>query len=279
MEIELQINKTVEENAAIYFEKGKKARSKIDGTKETLKKFSKKVVVEDKNVKKVKKIEAVKKHWYEKFRWFVTSEGFLVIGGRDATSNEIVIKKHTSEGDVVFHTDMAGSPFVIIKRKVVDEVKDLLGDDFSQADTIGEESLIEAASFCFAHSKAWKAGMQTAAVFYVNPDQVTKEAQSGEYLAKGSFMIRGKTTYVDPNPGFAIGLIGEQVIGAPRSAVSKWSKLIVEIEQGKNKASEVAKVIRGRFREEVEVDPTNDAIIPILPAGGCQVKKIRKRKK
>ncbi len=31
--------------------------------------------------------------WYEKLRWFVTSDNVLVIGGRDAGTNEAVVKK------------------------------------------------------------------------------------------------------------------------------------------------------------------------------------------
>jgi len=45
----------------------------------------------------------INKEWYEKFRWFISSDDFLILGGRDATSNEIVIKKHTEKNDLVFH--------------------------------------------------------------------------------------------------------------------------------------------------------------------------------
>ena len=38
-----------------------------------------------------------KQEWYEKFHWFFSSEDFLCIGGKDATSNEIIIKKHTEK--------------------------------------------------------------------------------------------------------------------------------------------------------------------------------------
>ncbi len=88
-------------------------------------------------------------------------------------------------------------------------------------------------------------------------------------------MIRGKTTYIDSVPGFAVGLIGQSVVGGPLSSIKKWSKILIIIEQGKNKTSEVAKEIRAKFRAKLEVDPTNDVIIPLLPAGGCQVKKER----
>ena len=34
-----------------------------------------------------------KKNWYERYRWFTTSDEFLAIGGRDAASNSAVIRK------------------------------------------------------------------------------------------------------------------------------------------------------------------------------------------
>jgi len=35
-----------------------------------------------------KKVELENRQWYEKFRWFTSSEGFLVVAGKDTVSNE-----------------------------------------------------------------------------------------------------------------------------------------------------------------------------------------------
>ena len=36
------------------------------------------------------KIERVRKpYWFEKFHWFVSSDGYLVLAGRDAQQNEV----------------------------------------------------------------------------------------------------------------------------------------------------------------------------------------------
>ncbi len=115
--VQIFLEKTPEENAQVYFEQAKKCKRKLEGaglavkrTEEVLSKVHEKRDVllreiEEKN-KPIKK-----KRWYDKFRHFHTSEGFLVVCGRDATTNEIVIKKHTEPQDLVFHTDKAGSPF------------------------------------------------------------------------------------------------------------------------------------------------------------------------
>src|SRR3989338_5080978 len=94
----LDLAKGIEENAAVYFEKAKKIKKKIEGAEKALSENLKRL--RDLESKKEKltleksrqdKLKERKREWYEKFRWFVSSEGFLVVGGRDATSNEVVL--------------------------------------------------------------------------------------------------------------------------------------------------------------------------------------------
>lgn len=257
MRITLKLNETVDKNASLYFEKSKKAKKKVEGAKKAL-------VVSFDKLKKLEqeasKLEQEKpelsvkrkKHWFEKFRWFITSDGFLVVGGRDATTNEIIIKKHAEPGDLVFHTDMAGSPFMVIK---------------SEGKEISDIAIKETADFTATFSRAFKAGFTTTAVFYVTPDQVTKEAQAGEFLAKGAFMIRGKTTYVDCSINLAMGLYEDAVMSGPVAAVKAHCKEIVEIVQGTEKASEIAKKIKKVLGADV------DDIIRQLPAGEFKLKR------
>ena len=60
--------------------------------------------------------EQISREWYERYRWFITTDGLLVIGGRDASSNSALIRKHLTEHDIVFHAEVHGSPFFIIKN-------------------------------------------------------------------------------------------------------------------------------------------------------------------
>ena len=110
-EIELYFNRSVGENASLYYEQAKKARKKVEGARAAL--ASSRLRLEELGREKEAAAKPVKKEWFEKFRWFVSSEGFLCIGGRDATTNEIVVKKHVEKDDLVFHTEMAGSPFFV----------------------------------------------------------------------------------------------------------------------------------------------------------------------
>ncbi|MBT5272069.1 DUF814 domain-containing protein [Candidatus Woesearchaeota archaeon] len=280
MKIILKLNKTVQENAAIYFEKAKKAKKKLDGALEAIERSRKNLEKEkkkyekDQEKEKVKPVKReVKKQWYNKFRWFVSSEGFLVIGGRDATSNEIVIKKHTDKEDVVFHTDMSGSPFFVVKSntQINDEGKEVKATKKPTKITLQEVS-DATASF----SRAWKLGMSTLEVFHVTPEQVTKTANPGEFLPKGAFMIRGKTTYLKPTKmQVAVGIKETeekgkkviQVVSGPVSAISKQTKDFIVLEQGRDKVSDIAKTVRKKFGGEL------DDIIRALPSGGFRLKK------
>ena len=260
MKITLDLKKTIEQNAQVYFEKSKKAKKKMEGAKKALAEQEKKFLAIEKQTPKAEKVvltESRKKHWYEKFRWFKSSEGFLVIGGRDATTNEIVIKKHAEKNDVVFHTDMAGSPFVVIK--------------VPEGEVPGEITLQEATDFTASHSKGWKLGMASLPVFWVKPDQVTKEAQSGEYLQKGSFMIRGKTNYITPTMNYAVGIHESAVMAGPISAIKKNCEEIVELVQGNDKISEIAKKVQKKLPIDL------DEIVRAIPPGS-KIKVEKKRK-
>ena len=45
-------------------------------------------------------------YWFEKFVWFITTENYLVIGGRDAQQNEILVKRYMRAGE--FHGVLEG---------------------------------------------------------------------------------------------------------------------------------------------------------------------------
>ena len=35
-----------------------------------------------------------KPYWFERFNWFVSSENYLVLSGRDAQQNELLVKRY-----------------------------------------------------------------------------------------------------------------------------------------------------------------------------------------
>ncbi|MBD3304049.1 DUF814 domain-containing protein [Candidatus Woesearchaeota archaeon] len=266
MEITLDLRKTIEQNASDYFDKAKKAKRKTEGIRKALAKFEKEreKIIEQKEqavsreeekleLKKEKEKSRRAKKWYEKFRWFISSEGFLCVGGRDATTNEILIKKHTDKDDIVFHTETPGSPFFVVK---------------TEGRKAGEATLEEAAQATAIYSRAWKMGLATALVYWIEPEQVSKKSQAGEYLAKGSFMIYGKRNYSEPVLEMAVGVLpGGRVMAGPVESVKKNCGKIVILVQGKKKKSDIAKKIKKEINRDL------DEIISALPAGEFEIKK------
>ncbi len=257
----LDLKKSIEENASDYFEKAKKIKKKLKGAEEALQQSINKLKELEKKKEKLSmeeeqktKAKERKKEWYEKFRWFMSSDGFLIIGGRDATSNEIVIKKHADTNDLVLHTDMTGSPFFVIK---------------SADKKIPESTIKEAADATITFSRAFKLGIETTPTFTAKPEQLTKEAKPGEYVPKGGFITKGKLNYVDNKINLAIGITKENaVMSGPVEAVKKNCEKYITLKQGDEKASSIAKKINYKLGKGLDLDD----IIRALPAGNFNIK-------
>ena len=262
MKISLKLNRSLDENAQEYFTKAKKQRKKISGAEKAIKiteeKLEKTKSVVNKPINIFTKIKKkVAKKWFEKYRWFYTSNEVLVVAGRDATTNEDLIKKHAEKDDLVLHTDMAGSPFAIIK-------KDSTNKEISEID------LSEAADFVLSYSRAWKAGFGNAEIFYVKPDQVTKTANAGEFLPKGAFMIRGKTNYIKNKINLCVGIYDlvenldskHKVFAGPEESAKIHCRQYFKLIPGNQKTSDIAKKLKSSFSSDLHIDE----FIRIIPS-------------
>jgi len=263
MDIVLDISKSVEQNAESYYEKAKRYKKKIPGIKKTIETHKAKLEsLEKESAAAIAQAGpggrrmAKKKEWYEKFRWFISSDGFLVIGGRDATTNDIIVKKHTDQDDTVFHTELPGSPFVIIKNP--------------DSSTIPEQTVMEAAIFCGSYSKSWKSERTSAEVYHVKPSQLSKEVPAGMAgLSKGAFMVYGKRNFMNPVLNIAVCNNDGRIMAGPLSAIKKHCEKsraeYVEIIPGSDKLSDVAKKIQKITGGDL------DEIIRALPSQ-CSIK-------
>jgi predicted ribosome quality control (RQC) complex YloA/Tae2 family protein len=91
----------------------KKAKTAVQEVHCTLFIFS----LTDKQVQAKARVQHVRKtFWFEKFYWFISSDGYLVIGGRDAQQNEMLFKRYMKKGDIYVHADLHGAPTCIIKN-------------------------------------------------------------------------------------------------------------------------------------------------------------------
>jgi predicted ribosome quality control (RQC) complex YloA/Tae2 family protein len=231
----LNLRRTLFENAAEYYERGKKAKQKSAGASKALEDSRGKLSKIEKRVReaeaaKTKPMEVMKelvkrkvkrKEWYEKFRWFTSSDGFLVVAGKDAVSNEILVKKHAAPDDPVFHADITGAPFVVVK---------------TEGKAPSEQALREAGEFAAAFSRGWREGVGSADVYWVKPEQLSKSGPSGEYVPHGAFAVIGKRNWMRGVPlQLAVGVVGGEnvrFIGGPLEAVKAKTKAYVTLVPG-----------------------------------------------
>jgi len=265
MKVEIDLNKGLQENASLYHEKSKKAKRKLAGVEKAIMQTKNKLgLVRKKGMEKIEtkkpKVKR-KKEWYEKFHWFFTSDGYLCISGKDAKSNEAIVKKHMSPTDIYFHADLVGAPHTILKA----------GN--SAAPKASEE---EAAEFAALYSRAWKDKILAADVYSAMPEQVSKKAPSGESLGTGAFMIYGKRNWFHRVPlSFAIGVEMKggkaTLIGGPKSAIESRSEFLVEVKPGNEKKGPLSKKIKSLIDKKLGIEAELDDIMSLLPAGGSEL--------
>lgn len=139
-------------------------------------------------------IQAARKpHWFEKFHWFITSDNYLVLGGRDAHQNELLVKRYLRAGDAYLHADVHGASSCIIRAK-----RRRKKNGRTEPVPLSDQALQEAGNFTICRSSAWASKMVTSA-WWVESHQVSKTAPTGEYLKVGSFMVRGKKNFLPPS--------------------------------------------------------------------------------
>ena len=211
--------------------------------------------------------------WYERFRWFHTSDGYLVIGGRNADQNEELVKKYMGNHDRFFHTQAHGGPVTLLKAAGPSESADPVDWD--------DQTLREAAQFAVSYSSDWKDGRGAGDAYMVEPDQVSKTPESGEYIEKGSFVIRGDRTYFEDVPcRVAVGIQCEPVtraIGGPPEAITDRAAASVTLEPGMYAQNDAAMMVYRDLKERfadtsfVRKVASADQLQEFLPAGGSDI--------
>lgn len=275
-DVALDVGKSVPQNAQVYYDKSKKLSSKragamraLEHTRELIEKEVKKEKSAKESKIKTSTLKRPKPRWYHRFRWFVSSDGLLVVGGRDATSNEEIVKKYLEKRDVFVHTQTPGAPVTIIKVEGGGQVP--------------EQTIAEAAQFAVSYSSIWKESQYTGDCYWVRPDQVSKTPEHGEFVAKGAFIIRGKRNYLrNVSIGIAIGITaGMELIGGPVSAVKKRAGYVIEVAPGRFNQNDLAKKIyrmySDSFGRQIKVVAPPDQIARFLPPGGSEIKNVSVR--
>ncbi|MBT8251474.1 MAG: NFACT family protein [Nitrosopumilus sp.] len=268
--IKINTESSLQSIASVLFNEAKKqsgAISSIQSIKEKTEKKLEKFLSKTESEKDLIVVSEIrKKNWYERYRWFFTTDGYLTVGGRDAASNSAVVRKHLVKNDKIFHGDIFGSPFFILK------------DAEHAPDTSMNE--IAHATVCF--SRAWREGMYGVSAYWIHPDQVKKSAPSGEFLPKGSFTIEGQRNFIKSETlRLAVGIIKHDddyvLTCGPPEPIKKYSTLYAIIEPHGSEMVDTAKKIRIEFsklEEQIAKTIPIDDYVRVLPAGKSQIIKV-----
>ncbi|XP_057638094.1 ribosome quality control complex subunit NEMF isoform X1 [Chionomys nivalis] len=187
--VDVDLSLSAYANAKKYYDHkryaAKKTQRTVEAAEKAFKSAEKKTKQTLKEVQTVTSIQKARKvYWFEKFLWFISSENYLIIGGRDQQQNEIIVKRYLTPGDIYVHADLHGATSCVIKNPT--------------GEPIPPRTLTEAGTMALCYSAAWDARVITSA-WWVYHHQVSKTAPTGEYLTTGSFMIRGKKNFLPPS--------------------------------------------------------------------------------
>ena len=280
-EIPLDPRNGVESNASALYEEAKEVAEKREGTKEALEEARDELerMIEARESGEEDEQEGEEEttlkprgqKWYDRFRWFRTSDGFLVIGGRDADQNDEIYKKYAEPDDVFFHTEAPGGPITILKRTEPDEPKTGM--------EVPERSRKEAAQFAGVYSSVWDSGQGAAEVYSVPASNISKTPESGEYIEKGSVVVRGDRTYYTVEMVASVGMRLDEsagVVGGPPAPIEKQAEFSLRLEPGRYSRNDTAKKVYRRFREELDEGLVRrltsvDEVRRFLPPGGSRI--------
>jgi len=291
--VTLYLAKTVHQNAQRYFEearvqkgKAKGARVALEETEEFRNRAQKRAAKEAASGR-LRSKKRSRRFWFEKHRWALVEGGNLLIGGRDAKGNDVVVRKHLTSNDLYFHADLHGAPSCSLKLKdglihsqsdsgtVPDGVASLqivqnLGDGLEDARGLSDKVLSEAAQIAVCWSRAWGGGGAAATAFHVRSSQVSKTTESGETLARGSFVVRGKRNWHRDLPlELAVGMAVVNGVPIPISGVpdtvskfcQRWAKILPGRQKKENVANKISKA----------TGLSHDDVLACLPPSGCAV--------
>ena len=250
MKITLDARRSLHENAAAYYEEAKKWKSKADGVKKAMLETKKKIEKAKKIKlveKKVRVKEFKKKEWFEKYHFFFTTDGFLVIAGKDAKQNDLLGSKHLDENDYFYHADITGAAATILKTD---------GRTPKQLDEL------EAAQWAACYSRAWKQKYHSVDVYRVLGSQTSKQSQ-GEYVGKGGYMIHGERTWFrNTELKISIGKENGKLVAKPAIHSKKPAGAILT--PGDTPKNAVAKQLAKKL------DAVEDELMQLIP-GDCEV--------
>eukprot|EP01084_Bolivina_argentea_P206200 352098_1 len=122
--------------------------------------------------------------WFEKFLWFVSSENYLVLSGRDTRQSQILISQYLRPCDVFVHSDIEDAHFCIVRNKDVNS-------------SVSPVAILETGCMAVCRSHAWSSRARTSA-WWVNGNEVVQVPSDVENLPIG-ISVCGKKKFLPPH--------------------------------------------------------------------------------
>ncbi len=188
---------------------------------------------------------------YAKYKWFFTSNGKLVVGGKSAEQNDELLARVKKSGEdfIVMHTSEPGSPFSVI----IEEPK-----------KVGKEDMKEAAIFTGCFSRAWRAGKRKAIVDIFKASQVYKM----KGMKTGTWGVRGNIEHKDVELKLVLTKQKKVLRAVPEESVKK-KDILLRVCPGKIDKSQMLP----KFVLELKDNITSGELLAALPAGGVSIIK------
>ena len=281
----LSLDETVHQNAQRHFASARKQKNKnkgaVDALKETVTrlKTAQKKETKAEATGKLNRIKRSKSFWFETHRWSMISGGHLLVGGKDAKGNDSVVKRHLSVNDLYLHADIHGAPscslrsaqgFIVDQQKpahIPDDIPAFRVADKLEDSALDDDKLLEAATMALCWSRAWAGGGAHGTVYSVKPAQVSKTANTGEFVGKGAFIVRGQRTWFkDLDVRLGIGIVAINgvplLMGATPATIKNICKRYAILSPGLTKKEQLANQIYKN------TGLMTDDILGILPGSG-----------
>jgi len=188
---------------------------------------------------------------YENYRWFFTSSGVLVVGGKSDEQNESVINRFLKPNFIVMHTALPGSPFMIMI-----------------SEKPNKKDIEECAIFCGCFSKQWKNGNKNIDIDIFKGLQVYKIKS----MKTGTFGVKGDKKKIKINPELVLIIQKGKLRAVPKSTKEQKLALIKPGKSTKELASEkISKIIKDKFHFPL----SKEEIMKAIPSNNLEVKEIK----
>ena len=189
---------------------------------------------------------------YQKFKWFYTSTGKLVLGGKNALQNETLLRrlKKEKEERMIMHTQSPGSPFSVI---------------LSDIKLIKSEDIKECAIFTAAFSKAWKQRKKIENVDIFKLSKLFKAKQ----MQLGTWGVKEKIKTIEVQLSLVLTIQKDKLRAVPESSVKLEKQILLKIFPGKIDKQEML----GKLQVLLPSSFNKEEILSALPSGGLSIKK------